>query len=350
MKRRIVYLLPVVVALGLSSAELASRRGKATETEPRAPAKLVAPSAAGWVAGPGIVEPVSESVKIGSEITGKLQAVLVDEGDAIKKGQVLAVLANDDYHAAVLAAQATLADRQANLEKILNGARRQEREEALAAVHEAETNASNARAEMERRQGLFAKGVVSREEAESYENRYKAAKARYEAALQHYQLIDAEARPEDVEMAHAAVRLAQADLDQNQAKYAKTFIRSPLDGVILRRHHRAGEIVVSSSNNPDPIFTLGDCHVLRVRVDVDELDVAQVRLGARAYVTARTFGDRKFWGQVVQVGEQLGKKNVQTDEPVEHVDKKILETLVQLDAGHELPVGLRVDGYIATAQ
>jgi multidrug efflux pump subunit AcrA (membrane-fusion protein) len=106
--------------------------------------------------------------------------------------------------------------------------------------------------------------------------------------------------------------------------------------------------VVSSANNPDPVFTLGDCQILRVRVEVDESDVAQLRVGQRAYVTARTFGDRKFWGRVVQVGEQLGKKNVETDEPTEHIDKKILETLVQLDEGHELPVGLRVDGYIET--
>jgi HlyD family secretion protein len=346
MKRRSVYLLVVGIALGIFCGNLVSRRGKATETQPPQAANLAAPATGGWVAGPGILEPVSESIKVGSEITGKLQAVLADDGDTVRKGQVLAVLVNDDYHAGVLAAQATLADRQANLEKILNGARRQERAEALAAVRETETNASNAAAEMERRQRLFGKGVVSREETESYENRYKMAKARYEEALQHYQLIDAEARPEDVEMARAAVRLAQADLNQNQARYEKSFIRSPLDGVILRRHHRAGEIVVSSANNPDPVFTLGDCRVLRVRVDVDESDVAQLRLGARSYVTARTFGDRKFWGRVVQIGEQLGKKNVQTDEPAEHVDKKILETLVQLNAGHELPVGLRVDGYI----
>jgi HlyD family secretion protein len=52
----------------------------------------------------------------------------------------------------------------------------------------------------------------------------------------------------------------------------------------------------------------------------------------------------------MQIGEQLGKKNIQTDEPAEHVDRKILETLVQLDAGHELPVGLRVDGYIEAPQ
>ena len=53
---------------------------------------------------------------------------------------------------------------------------------------------------------------------------------------------------------------------------------------------------------------------------------------------------------MAQIGEQLGKKNVQTDEPSEHVDKKILETLVQLDDAQSLPVGLRVDGYIETVK
>jgi HlyD family secretion protein len=350
MKRHTAYLLVAGIILGIFAGVLLSRGGKATETQPARVARLALPATGGWVAGPGIVEPVSESIKVGSEITGKLQSVLVDEGDTVKKGQVLAVLVNDDYHAAVLSAQATLADRKANLDKIINGARRQERDEAQAAVRETETNANNAAAEMARRQRLYEKGVVSREETENFENQCKMAKARYEESLQHFKLIDAEARTEDVEMARAAVQLAQADLEQSQAKFQKTLVRSPLDSVILRRHHRTGEIVVSSANNPDPVFTLGDCQILRVRVEVDESDVAQLRVGQRAYVTARTFGDRKFWGRVVQVGEQLGKKNVETDEPTEHVDKKILETLVQLDAGHELPVGLRVDGYIETPQ
>jgi HlyD family secretion protein len=350
MKRHTVYLVAAGTVLGILTGILVSGRGKATEPQPTQPDRLALPAAGDWVAGPGIVEPVSESIKVGSEITGKLQSVLVDEGDRVRKGQVVAVLVNDDFHAAVLAARATLADRQANLEKILNGARRQERDEAQAAVRETEANANNAAAEMARRQRLYEKGVVSREEKENYENQYKMAKARHDEALQHFRLIDAEARPEDVKMARAAVQLAQADLDQNEARYEKTFIRSPLDGVILRRHHRAGEIVVGSTNNPDPVFTLGDCHVLRVRVDVDESDVSQLRLGERAYVTARTFGDRKFWGRVTRIGEQLGKKNIQTDEPTEHVDKKILEALVQLDAGHGLPVGLRVDAYIETRQ
>jgi multidrug resistance efflux pump len=142
------------------------------------------------------------------------------------------------------------------------------------------------------------------------------------------------------------VRLARAQLEETRARFEKTFIRAPIDGVVLRRHHRAGESVTNSANSPDPIFTIGDRQVLRVRVDVDETDIARVRVGGRAYITADAFGSRQFWGRVVRIGGELGRKNVRTDEPTERVDTKILEVLVELEDGRDLPVGLRVDTFI----
>jgi hypothetical protein len=62
--------------------------------------------------------------------------------------------------------------------------------------------------------------------------------------------------------------------------------------------------------------------------------------------TAEAYGRHKFWGRVIRVGRILGKKNIRTEEPSEHVDTKILETLVELDAGQQLPLGLRVDSYV----
>ena len=64
-----------------------------------------------------------------------------------------------------------------------------------------------------------------------------------------------------------------------EARYEKTLIRSPIEGIVLRKHHRSGESVSNSSTVPDPIVTIGDNSVLRVRVDVDETEVAQVRDG-----------------------------------------------------------------------
>jgi len=118
--------------------------------------------------------------------------------------------------------------------------------------------------------------------------------------------------------------------------------------VVLRRHRRAGESV--STQFDSPIVTLADDRVRRVRVDVDEADVGRIAVGQAAYVTADAFGDRRFPGTVVRIGQLLGRKNVRTDEPTERVDSKILETLVELEDGRELPFGLRVQAFIGARQ
>jgi HlyD family secretion protein len=298
------------------------------------------------VAGPGRVEPSSEDIKIGSELSGRLKSVNVEEGDAIHRGQVLAELENADYRAQVESARANVVAKEAALRKVINGARHQERAEAWSSVNEAKAVMENANSELHRRQELFSAGVVSREELDRYAREADVAKAKYDAAVQQHALVDDHAREEDESLADADLKLAQGQLAEAEARYEKTFIRSPIDGTVLRKHHRAGESVSNSSTVPDPVLTIGDRKTLRVRVDVDETDVSKVSLGQRAYVTADAFGKQKFWGHVVRVGQQLGPKNVRTDEPTEKVDTKILETLVELDPGSSLPDGLRVDAFI----
>jgi len=298
------------------------------------------------IAGPGRVEPSSEDIKIGSELSGRLKIVNVEEGDPIHRGEVLAELENADYRAQVESARANVIAKEATLRKVINGARHQERAEAWSSVNEAKTVMENAQAELRRRQELFSAGVVSREELDRFAREADVAKAKYDAAVQQHALVDDHAREEDQSFAEADVKLAQAQFEEAEARYAKTFIRSPIDGTVLRKHHRSGESVSNSSTVPDPILTIGDRKTLRVRVDVDETDVSKVSVGQRAYVTADAYGKQKFWGHVVRVGQQLGPKNVRTDEPTEKVDTKILETLVELDPGSTLPDGLRVDAFI----
>lgn len=298
------------------------------------------------IAGPGRVEPFSEEIKIGSELGGKLRSVNVEEGDAIVRGQLLAVLENDDYRAQVTSAEAEVNAKEATLRKVLNGARSQERSEAWSSVRAAQAVMENARSEMERRQKLYAAGFISREELERYAREYDVARAKHQETVERHSLVDDQAREEDRSFAEADLQLARARLEEARARYAKTLIKSPIDGTVLRKHHRNGESVSNPSTVPDPILTIGDKRMLRVRVEVDETEVSKVRVGQKAYVTADAFGKQYFWGRVVRVGEQLGRKNVRTDEPTERVDTKILETLVELDDGVQLPVGLRVDAFI----
>ena len=344
MKNRSALMIAAVAFVLTVSLTLYSTRGR-VERPPQMPAKAASPE---LIAGPGRVEPVSEDIKIGSELSGKLHSVTVEEGDSVRKGQVLAVLENDDYRAEVLSAEAEVGAKQATLRKVINGARPQERSQALSSVEAAQAVMENAKAEADRHQKLFAAGVISQEEAERYSREYDVASAQYRESVQRHSLLDDRAREEDIAFAQADLGLAQARLEDARAKYEKTRIKSPINGTVLRKHHRSGESVSNSSTVPDPILTIGDTNVLRVRVDVDESDVNRVRVGQKAYVTADAFGAQKFWGRVVRVGELLGPKNVRTDAPTERVDRKILETLVELNPGEQLPMGLRVDAYIVS--
>jgi HlyD family secretion protein len=296
-------------------------------------------------AGPGLVEALSEEIRVSAQIGGRLERVAVDEGDRIKAGDVLAVIDNRDYRARVASAEAELRLREAERRRVVNGARAQERQEAAAALAEAEAVLEHAMTDQRRQHNLLDAGASPRADADSADRAARVARARVDAARERLDLINDDAREEDLSRAESEVSLARARLDEARAQYDKTFIRSPIDGVILRRLRKTGESV--STQFDSPVITLANDQVRRVRVDVDETDVGGVTVGQAAYVTADAFGDRRFPGRVVRVGQSLGRKNVRTDEPAERVDTKVLETLVELEDGHELPLGLRVQAFIS---
>jgi len=196
--------------------------------------------------------------------------VNVEEGDPIRRRQVLAELENSDYRAQVESARANVVAKEATLRKVINGARRQERAEAWSSVNEAKAVVENAQSELLRRQELFSGGVVSREELYRYSREADVAKAKYQSAVEQHSLVDDHAREEDRSLAEADLQLAQAELADAEARYQKTFIGSPIAGTVMCKHHRSGESVSNSSTVPDPILTIGDRETLRVRVDVDE--------------------------------------------------------------------------------
>jgi len=340
MKRSIYILSAAAILFLLSAVQLLRSREHAVSAAPVASRTL----RDGLISAPGRVEAISEEIRVSSELSGRLHSVPVEEGDRVHKGQVLAQIENEDYLARVSAAQATLAQRRAELERTINGARSQERLASEANVQAAKAVLDNARREAERRRNLADKEMISRDEAERYERAYRVAQAEYERASEEFSLIEADARVEDRRRAEAAVATAEAQLSEARAYLEKTYIRSPLDGVVLRKFRHAGESV--STQFDSPVVTLADDSSLRIRLDIDETDVAQLRVGEPAYVTAEAYGSQKFTGHIIRVGHILGRKNVRTDEPSERVDTKILEALVQLDPGQKLPLGLRVDAYV----
>jgi HlyD family secretion protein len=326
-------------------------RSNATGPQPAAatPNSLSQPTPEAFVVASGRVEPVSEEIEVGTEISGKIKAVLVEEGDQMRQEQYMAILENRDYAAQLAAAEARLAQAQAELRRVMNGARSQERREARAVIEQTKSVMRNAELELARRQWLSQRGAVSKEEVDRAERDLHVARARNHEAEERHALIDAEAREEDRARAQATVALARAQVSEARARLDKTFIRAPITGVVVRKRIHVGESVSPGVPNAT-LFTIADTSTLRVRVEVDETDVGKIRPGQRAYVTADAYSDHKFWGQVVRIGQVLGKKNIRTNNPAERVDTKILETLVELDSNQGLPLGLRVDAFILVNQ
>jgi len=302
------------------------------------------PQEGAWVAAAGRVEPVSEEMRLGFDIPGKIREVFVEEGDPVKKGQPMARLVDDDIQARYQQAKDNVAAYKAALDKVLAGARPMERQEAAAALQEAEAVLKNALTEHRRRVQLVAQGVISREEADQAEREYLVSLQKAIQAREHFHLVDDPAREEDIRRAQAEYAQAQAQLEEAKATVDKALIHSPIDGVVLRKHRRAGEMV--STYFDTPVVTVGDIATLRVRADVDEKDVAKVKVGQDAYATADAYGDRKFKGKVIRIAKMMGRKNIRTDDPAERLDTKVLEALIEFEPGLQIPVGMRMDVFI----
>lgn len=302
------------------------------------------PQEGSWVAAAGRVEPVSEEMRLGFDIPGKILEVYVEEGDTVRKGQPVARLVDADIQARLAQAKANEAALKAALDKVVAGARPMERTEAAAALREAQSVLSNARREHERRVQLVASGVISREEADRAEREYLVALQRTNQLRERFHLVDDPAREEDIRNAQAQYAQAQAQVAEAQAYVDKALVRSPIDGVLLRKHRRAGEMV--STNFDTPVVTVGDVSTLRVRADVDEKDVARLQVGQRAYAMADAYGDKRFQGKVIRIARMLGRKNIRTDDPAERLDTKVLETLIEFEPGTSIPVGMRMDVFI----
>jgi len=314
--------------------------------DPSIPARdLPTPAPRTVIAAQGRVEPISEEIRIAAAMTGRLAEVLLDEGAPVRRGQVVASLENADHLARVQAAEAGVAIAQAALERVINGARPSERAQAAAAVREAQAVLTRAERELIRQQGLADRRLGSGQDLDNAGSNLDVARAQLARSSAQLEVVDSPARADEQAKAEAELVLARAQLALAQAVYEKSQVRSPIDGVVLRRFRRAGEQVTEMADTP--ILAVGDIAHLRVRAEVDEGDIALLRLGADAYVQADAYGDRRFPGKIGRIGSLMGRKQVASDDPAELKDTRVLEVLIDLEPGVALPAGLRVNAYIS---
>jgi HlyD family secretion protein len=256
---------------------------------------------------------------VGSELSGTIQTVLVDENDRIRKGQLIARIKPDIFEARADQARADLENAEAavlNQTASLERARadvdsaRAAAASARAQVAKAEAQLLDARRDVDRKQELFRRDLIARSERDTAQATHDAAAAQLESARaqERSQAFQVEMAEAQVRVAEALRRSAQAQVKQKKAALDQllvdldhTLIRSPIDGVVLARKVEPGQTVAAALQAP-VLFTLAEnLSQMELQVDVDEADVGQVREAQPATFTVDAYPGRKYPAEVRRV-------------------------------------------------
>jgi HlyD family secretion protein len=361
MKKRIILILIVLAAAGVAAvAAVYVFRGMGSDKSSR-------------IVVSGNIE--LTEVNIAFKTAGRLIERTVDEGDAVKNGQVIARLDRDqltaqrerevaglesaqtqlaqsetslEWEKATLAAdieqrRADLASNEARLAELNNGARPQEKLDARAAVEAAQSELDRAQRDWDRAQTLYKDDDISTAQFDQYRNRWESAQAAVKSATEREALVLAGPRAEvikaqqgQVERARAAVKMAEAnalemkrreqDLATRRAEIARstasvalidsqladTIAISPVDGVVLVKAADVGEVLAPGTT----VVTVGDIDHPWLRGYVNETDLGKMKLGAKAKVTTDSYPGNVYQGRVTFISSEaeFTPKQIQTEQ------------------------------------
>jgi ABC exporter DevB family membrane fusion protein len=297
-----------------------------------------------FVAGNGVIEPLDRETKVSANQAGRIASVKVKEGDFVELGADLLELDNGVEKAALDATAGDVATARAELTRTARGLRREDVEAIVADTESIKARMAQSKTSLMRVEQLAKAGAATPDELDRAQRQAEIDARSVDAAEARKKAAVAGSRSEDVVVAQAKVQAAEARREQARAAYERTLVRAPIAGRILQLKFRAGEFF--NPNGSDPLVVMGDTRKLRVRMDIDERDVARVMAGQAAFAQLSAFAGKRFGGHVVEVGRRMGRKNIRTDDPTERIDTKILEVVIDLDTAEGLVPGLRVTGYI----
>jgi len=210
----------------------------------------------------GTLQPGNQ-VDVGTEVSGRVDQVLVDFDDHVKAGQLIAVINTDTTKAQMAQFQASLAQAKATL-----------------ATNQATVEQTTAK--RTRYHTLVSSGAVPVQDMQTVDADYARALA-------------------SVALAKAQIQSAEAQIDNSQAQLNKAQIRSPIDGVVLDRKVSPGQTVAASFSTP-VVFTLAsDLSVMQLAVDIDEADIGSVHPGQLANFTVDAFANKHFTARLASV-------------------------------------------------
>lgn len=283
---------------------------------------LIAAGAAWYFLGGGKGDPDSgltlhgnvdiRDAHLGFRVGGRLVELMVDEGDAIEAGQILARLDADPYERTVLDAQARVEAARARLELLEAGFRVEEIEQGRAQVEVREVALANAERRLKRETEMKGTGASPVKLYDDALDRRDEAVAQLRVAEAALALLEAGYRPEEIAQARAEMTAGEAALGLAQLQVEDTVLTAPSDGVILTRAVEPGTILGPGTT----VYSLSLTRPVWVRAYVGEPDLGYLRPGQTVEVTSDTFPDRPYMGQVgfISPTAEFTPKTVETRE------------------------------------
>ncbi len=230
-------------------------------------------------------------VRVGAVITGRVVAIPVTEGQAVKKGAELVLLEDKDVRAALAQAQAGVAQAAAKV--------RQLREVGLPAAQQAllqaEATLTQLRGQFDRTKRLQAQGFVGQSQLDDAQRNLDVAESQARAAR--VQVETNSTRGSDFAMAMTALEQARAAERVAQAKLPDMVVRAPVDGVLISRNVEVGDIVQPGKE----LFLLAPAGETQVIVQIDERNLSQLSLGQKALGSADAFPGRRFPAELIYI-------------------------------------------------
>lgn len=277
---------------------------------------------------------------------GRITAILVKEGDHVKKGDKLLLQDNVQASADVQAQSASIR----STEDAVQAAEASYRA-AQADLLSQQANMEKARLDWDRGQGLYKDGLIPKQDFDQRKTTYDAAAAAVESARAHVLTSKAQ-----LEQTRSQVIQGQAVLTHTKDVLSKTTYTSPINGIVSYLPERVGDYVVPGITNTNGSFlmTLSDMSVVTAEVKVDETDIVNVKLGQEADVTIDALPGKVFTGKVTEIGSQATLRSsglATTQSTTGTQEAKDFKVVVRLDNPPDnLRPGLSTTAKIKTAE
>lgn len=282
------------------------------------------------VTGLGVLLPASEVITIAPPYgsTGaRIARLLVEEGDTVAAGEVIAELDNAPVlQAALDSARALRTQREAALAQARESTRAS-LEESRAELARVKSAATVAAREYERGEGLRAQGFISASELDERQTLAAEAAHRVEqaaATLSRYESTHLDEQV-DVKLALRALETAQADYERAARELEQAYVRAPVGGTILKILKRAGE-----QPDGEGLAKMGDTSHMTAKVEIYQSQIADIQLGQAVTLTADALRT-PLHGQVSRIGLEVERQTLIDDDPTANTDTRVVEVTVTLD-------------------